>query len=171
MEVSSIFTPAKSLGAYQVDLDHCTSDHPNSFRFGRLPFVRRKTVEIVQRERRTAQRYVDQCRGVMERQRIAPELHDDFSQRLAVLALRLENVDEATPASFLDVHRQLRELVKSTGEIGADIHSLSHQLHSSTLESLGLVPAVAAMCREFTALQAIKVGLLHRTRSPNRSQP
>jgi signal transduction histidine kinase len=92
-----------------------------------------------------------------ERQRIASELHDDFSQRLAVLALRLENVDEATPDSFPDVHRQLRELVKSTGEIGADIHSLSHQLHSSTLESLGLVPAVAAMCKEFTALQAIKV--------------
>jgi signal transduction histidine kinase len=92
-----------------------------------------------------------------ERQRIASELHDDFSQRLAVLALRLENVDEATPASLPDVHKQLRELVKSTGEIGADIHSLSHQLHSSTLESLGLVPAVAAMCKEFTALQAIKV--------------
>ena len=92
-----------------------------------------------------------------ERQRIAAELHDDFSQRLAVLALRLEIVDEATPDSFPDVHRQLRELVKSTGEIGADIHSLSHQLHSSTLESLGLVPAVAAMCKEFTALQAIKV--------------
>jgi signal transduction histidine kinase len=92
-----------------------------------------------------------------ERQRIASELHDDFSQRLAVLALRLENVDEATPASLPDVHRQLRELVKSTGEIGADIHSLSHQLHSSTLESLGLVPAVAAMCKEFTTLQVIKV--------------
>jgi signal transduction histidine kinase len=92
-----------------------------------------------------------------ERQRIASELHDDFSQRLAVLALRLEIVDEATPAAFPEVHRQLRELVKSTGEIGADIHSLSHQLHSSTLESLGLVPAVAAMCKEFTALQAIKV--------------
>jgi signal transduction histidine kinase len=92
-----------------------------------------------------------------ERQRIASELHDDFSQRLAVLALGLENVDEATPASFPDLHKQLRELVKSTGEIGADIHSLSHQLHSSTLQSLGLVPAVAAMCKEFTALHAIKV--------------
>jgi signal transduction histidine kinase len=95
-----------------------------------------------------------------ERQRIASELHDDFSQRLAVLALRLENVDEATPASFPNIHRQLRELVQSTGEIGADIHSLSHQLHSSTLESLGLVPALAALCKEFTALQAIKVNFI-----------
>ena len=82
-----------------------------------------------------------------ERQRIASELHDDYSQRLAVLALGLENVDEATPASLSDVHKQLRGLVKSTSELGADLHTLSHQLHSSTLESLGLVPAVAAFCK------------------------
>jgi signal transduction histidine kinase len=92
-----------------------------------------------------------------ERQRIASELHDDYSQRLAVLALGLENVDEATPASVPDVHKQLRELVKSTSELGADLHTLSHQLHSSTLESLGLVPAVAALCKEFTDQQDIKV--------------
>jgi signal transduction histidine kinase len=92
-----------------------------------------------------------------ERQRIASELHDDYSQRLAVLALGLENVDEATPASVPDVHKQLRELVKSTSELGADLHTLSHQLHSSTLESLGLVPALAALCKEFTDQQDIKV--------------
>jgi signal transduction histidine kinase len=93
-----------------------------------------------------------------ERQRIASELHDDYSQRLAVLALGLENVDEATPASLSDVHKQLRGLVKSTSELGADLHTLSHQLHSSTLESLGLVPAVAAFCKEFMAHQGIRVG-------------
>src|SRR5277367_5163044 len=43
-----------------------------------------------------------------ERRRIASELHDDFSQRLAVLSLGLENVEEATPASFTDVHQRLR---------------------------------------------------------------
>jgi len=93
-----------------------------------------------------------------ERQRIASELHDDYSQRLAVLALGLENVDEATPVSLSDVHKQLRGLVKSTSELGADLHTLSHQLHSSTLESLGLVPAVAAFCKEFMAHQGIRVG-------------
>jgi signal transduction histidine kinase/ABC-type uncharacterized transport system substrate-binding protein len=92
-----------------------------------------------------------------ERRRIASELHDDFSQRLAVLSLGLENVDEATPASLSDVHERLRELVRSTSELSADLHTLSHQLHSSTLESLGLVPAVAALCKEFTANQGIRV--------------
>ncbi len=93
-----------------------------------------------------------------ERRRIASELHDDFSQRLAVLSLGLENVDEATPAAFTDVHRQLHDLVKSTSDLSTDLHTLSHQLHSSTLESLGLVPGVAALCKEFTATQGIIVG-------------
>jgi signal transduction histidine kinase len=92
-----------------------------------------------------------------ERHRIASELHDDFSQRLAVLALGLENVDEAVPSSFRDLHKQLGELLHSTSELGADLHTLSHRLHSSTLESLGLVPAVGALCKEFTAQQCIKV--------------
>ncbi len=92
-----------------------------------------------------------------ERRRIASELHDDFSQRLAVLSLGLENVDEATPASLGDVHMQLHELVKSTSELSTDLHTLSHRLHSSTLESLGLVPAVAALCKEFTANQGIRI--------------
>jgi signal transduction histidine kinase len=92
-----------------------------------------------------------------ERSRVASELHDDFSQRLAILALGLENVQEATPASFGDVHKQLRELSKSTSELGSDLHTLSHQLHASTLESLGLVPAVGALCKEFTAKQGIEV--------------
>jgi signal transduction histidine kinase len=92
-----------------------------------------------------------------ERSRVASELHDDFSQRLAILALGLENVDEATPGSLKDVHKQLHELAKSTSELGSDLHTLSHRLHSSTLESLGLVPAVDALCREFTCKQGISV--------------
>jgi signal transduction histidine kinase len=92
-----------------------------------------------------------------ERRRIASELHDDFSQRLALLALGLENVEEATPSSFREVHCRLQELVRSTSEFSADLHTLSHQLHSSTLESLGLVPAVAALCKEFSASQGIGV--------------
>jgi signal transduction histidine kinase len=92
-----------------------------------------------------------------ERSRIASELHDDFSQRVAILALRLENAEEATPASLPDLHEQLRELIKSTSELGVDLHTLSHRLHSSTIESLGLAPAVAALCKEFTVQQHLQV--------------
>jgi signal transduction histidine kinase/ABC-type uncharacterized transport system substrate-binding protein len=92
-----------------------------------------------------------------ERSRIASELHDDFSQRVAILALRLENAEEATPASLPDLHEQLREIIDSTSELGVDLHTLSHRLHSSTIESLGLAPAVAALCKEFTAQQHLQV--------------
>jgi signal transduction histidine kinase len=92
-----------------------------------------------------------------ERSRLASELHDDFSQRLAVVALGLENVEEAVPVAFQEAHQQLRELVNSTSEIGADLHTLSHRLHSSTLESLGLVPAVTALCKEFKTKQGVNI--------------
>jgi signal transduction histidine kinase len=95
-----------------------------------------------------------------ERSRLASELHDDFSQRLALLAIGLENAAEVIPVSPREASRQLHELVNSTSEIGADLHTLSHRLHSSTLESLGLVPAVAALCKEFSTQQEVKIDFI-----------
>lgn len=120
-----------------------------------LQYSQRQLKFVRERERRLSSELINA--EEQERRRIASELHDDFSQRLAVLSLGLENVDEATPASLPDVHKRLHELVRSTSELSTDLHTLSHQLHSSTLESLGLVPAVAALCKEFTANHEIRV--------------
>jgi signal transduction histidine kinase len=95
--------------------------------------------------------------GEKERSRVASELHDDFSQRLAVIALKLENVAETISPLSQQAARQLHELLNSTGELGADLHTLSHRLHSSTLGSLGLVPAISALCKEFTSQQGVQV--------------
>ncbi len=84
-----------------------------------------------------------------ERSRLAAELHDDFSQRLALLALGLENAEEALPDFPRSAKQQLHELLNSASEIGADIHTVSHRLHSATLENLGLVPGIGALCKEF----------------------
>ena len=94
--------------------------------------------------------------GEKERSRVASELHDDFSQRLALIALKLENVSEIVSPFSKEANQQLHELLNSTSELGADLHTLSHRLHSSTLESLGLVPAIGALCKEFTARQGVK---------------
>lgn len=94
-----------------------------------------------------------------ERSRLASELHDDFSQRLALLALELEIATENVSFSPEQVKRQLHDLLNSASELGADLHTLSHRLHSSTLESLGLVPAISASCKEFAAQQNIKIDL------------
>jgi signal transduction histidine kinase len=92
-----------------------------------------------------------------ERSRLASELHDDFSQRLALLALGLENASESLTVSTEAAKRQLDELCNSASELGADLHTVSHRLHPSGLESLGLVSGLSALCKEFTVRQGIEV--------------
>jgi signal transduction histidine kinase len=94
-----------------------------------------------------------------ERGRVARELHDDFSQRVALLTLGLETVAETIPKSPREADRQIHNLLEATSELGEDLHTLSHRLHSSTLESLGLVSGVAALCKEFRAWQGVQVDL------------
>jgi signal transduction histidine kinase len=114
-----------------------------------------------------ARKYQRQLSGMLinaqeqERSRIASDLHDDFSQRLAVLALDLETFAETIPESPEQANRLLHELLDSASEMGADLHTLSHRLHSSTLERLGLVPGVSSFCKEFAAQQGIKVDFTH----------
>ena len=97
-----------------------------------------------------------------ERRRLAFEIHDDFSQRLALLSLGLETAAELVIEAPEKARQQLRQLVESAGELGADLHTLSHRLHSSTLERLGLVLGVGAFCKEFTAQQGVEVLFSHR---------
>lgn len=92
-----------------------------------------------------------------ERSRLAAELHDDFSQRLALLALGLENAVDALPNSPRIAKQQLHELLNSASEIGADIHTVSHRLHSATLQNLGLVPGIGALCKEFKDRHGIEI--------------
>jgi signal transduction histidine kinase len=92
-----------------------------------------------------------------ERSRLACEIHDDFSQRLAVLSLGLETVAEGIPEPLQETKHQMQELMESASELGADLHSLSHRLHSATLERLGLAAGVASFCKEFSAEQGLQV--------------
>jgi signal transduction histidine kinase len=113
-----------------------------------------------------AEKAHDQLSGMLitsqekERSRLASEIHDDFSQRLALLALGLENAEEAIGTSPVEAVKQVHSLSNSASEIGADLHTLSHRLHSSTLEALGLVPGVSALCKEFAIQQGIEIDFL-----------
>jgi PAS domain S-box-containing protein len=80
-----------------------------------------------------------------ERRRIARELHDDLTQRLAILAIdsgRLEQLPEC-PATIANQARDIREQLAVLSE---DVHSLSRQLHPSILDDLGLVDALRSEC-------------------------
>jgi len=97
-----------------------------------------------------------------ERKRIAREIHDDYNQRLAVLAIDLEELAEHVGESPVEVRQRLHQLWDRVSKLGADLHSLSHRLHSSTLESLGLVAGTRAFCQEFAEQQGIQVDFVHQ---------
>jgi len=92
-----------------------------------------------------------------ERKRIARDIHDDYTQRIAILSIHVEEMLKNAGDSSPEVEERLRELFEGIGELATDMHSLSHQLHSSTLESLGLVAGVRAFCREFATREQIEI--------------
>jgi signal transduction histidine kinase len=69
----------------------------------------------------------------------------------------LENASEALPDSSLVTKQELHKLLNSVSELGADLHTVSRRLHPSTLQSLGLVSGLKALCDEFTSRQGIEV--------------
>jgi signal transduction histidine kinase len=80
-----------------------------------------------------------------ERTRIARELHDDLSQRLALVAVTLESLGQNPPKSKLQMTVALHEMWCKISEISSDVHHLSRQLHPSTL-GLGLGSALKTLC-------------------------
>jgi signal transduction histidine kinase len=91
-----------------------------------------------------------------ERSRIARELHDDIGQRLAILAIKLTQLQQSPPNSA-ELSSRIGELQKQTSEIAADIQSLSHELHSSRLQYLGIAAAMRGFCREFGEQQKVDI--------------
>jgi signal transduction histidine kinase len=95
-----------------------------------------------------------------ERKRIARELHDDVSQRIAILAIGLEELSEGFSLG-MDRERELTQyLLRDAQDLGSEVHELSHQLHSSTLEHTGLEVSLRSLCRATSQKHRIMVELL-----------
>ena len=75
-----------------------------------------------------------------ERRRLARELHDDLTQRLARLAIDAGKLERARGGR---THRPMR---KDLVRLSEDVHALSYRLHPSVLDDLGLVEALRAEC-------------------------
>ena len=98
-----------------------------------------------------------------ERSRIARELHDDVSQRLAVL-----KIDLAVLARFVVGEGQpfaSRALAKADA-IGRDIRDLSHRLHPARLRLIGLAPAIAALQAELSRPE-VNIAFTHEAVPPS----
>ena len=91
-----------------------------------------------------------------ERTRIGRELHDDIGQRLALLAVQLQQLHEDT-LILPEVRSRMGEFQKQISEIAADIQSLSHELHSAKLQYLGIAGAIRGFCQEFAEQQKVEI--------------
>jgi len=96
-----------------------------------------------------------------ERTWVARELHDDIGQRIALLSVELQRFDPQAPGSDVDVHKSLDHARHSISDLVKDIQELSHRLHSSKLEYLGLVTAAKSFCRELSKQRNVDVEFIH----------
>ncbi|MGA6826168.1 PAS domain S-box protein [Nitrospira sp. NS4] len=93
-----------------------------------------------------------------ERKRIARELHDDFNQRLAALALELEALERLSIGHSPDlIPRQLAGIRADLGRLSDDLHDLAYKLHPSLIEHVGLEVAMRDHVAEFTKRTGVPV--------------
>lgn len=83
-----------------------------------------------------------------ERSRIARDLHDDIAQRITLLGIELGQLHNS-PRLPSELRALLDKLREQASEVSSDVQAMSHALHSSKLEYLGVVVAMRGFCREF----------------------
>ncbi|MGO8829684.1 MAG: ATP-binding protein [Steroidobacteraceae bacterium] len=90
-----------------------------------------------------------------ERRRLARELHDDITQRLAGLAIDATKLPGGDlSASENDARRSIR---RGLVQLSEDVHDLSYRLHPSVLDDLGLVEALKAECNRIARSETVQV--------------
>ncbi len=117
----------------------------------------KKAEEALQQKQRELERYHARLQNLstkllraqdQERQRIARELHDDMTQRLAALAVDVGSLEHmCRPKSALQP--RLRALQEAAGQLADDIHNFAYRLHPPQLEHMGLEAAIHDHTDEF----------------------
>ncbi len=92
-----------------------------------------------------------------ERSRIARELHDGIGQEIALLGIQMQRASGSSSLEPGVPNPEIQQFSAKLAAIGVHVGRLSHQLHSSELEYLGLTVAVTKLCREFSEESPIKV--------------
>jgi signal transduction histidine kinase len=89
-----------------------------------------------------------------ERRRMARDLHDDLNQRLGLLAFGLASISRRLPD---EESHQIQQLWEQATSLSKDVHQLSHELHPSALEHLGLGGAARALCDETSKQKKVNI--------------
>jgi signal transduction histidine kinase len=100
----------------------------------------------------------------VERQRLARELHDDISQRLALLNIEIDQVADQVDSEAS--RTRIRNLAAQASEIATDVHHMSYELHPSKLKIVGLVTALQSLCGDTSKQRHLDVAFTHGTIPP-----
>jgi PAS domain S-box-containing protein len=92
-----------------------------------------------------------------ERTRIGRDLHDDVVQRLALLSIELDGVQQDIPDAASELRTRIEALRDQTTRITNDVQLLSHELHFSKLDYLGVVGAAKNFCKEFSEQHKVEI--------------
>jgi PAS domain S-box-containing protein len=101
-----------------------------------------------------------------ERRHIARELHDDLNQNLALLSVEMDLLANR-PINTELVRRRLHDLSARVKELSSSVHGISHRLHPSNLEQLGLGAAVRGLCSGLTQLHGLPIEFTERNLPPS----
>jgi PAS domain S-box-containing protein len=105
-----------------------------------------------------------------ERNRIAKELHEDVGQRLALLAIGIEQLKNDFPNRNVELLDRLDAAWKQTLEILTDVKASAHELYSPRLEYLGVAAVMRIFCEEFGERKNVEIAFSSHG-PPNLAQP
>jgi PAS domain S-box-containing protein len=91
-----------------------------------------------------------------ERASVARELHD-YVDGLLLLSINLDRVRHPFPESVSERNEQITEAKRQIEDLAMDIQKLSHRVHSSKLEYLGLAAAAASFCKELSDEKKVEI--------------
>ncbi|MHC4396397.1 MAG: PAS domain-containing protein [Planctomycetota bacterium] len=92
-----------------------------------------------------------------ERRLLAREMHDDLTQRLAVLAIEFGKVEQQRKSSPESLRNTLKRIKEQIVKLSADVHDISRQLHPAIIDDLGLVDAIKSECTSFSKREDISI--------------
>ena len=81
-----------------------------------------------------------------------------MNQQLAVLAIGLSHLKQTLSDADAGIQEQIARLSKATASLSERIRSVSHELHSTVLQHVGLAAALSSYCEEFSSREGIAIG-------------
>jgi len=91
-----------------------------------------------------------------ERRRVARELHDQICQDLASLAIDVNRLAR-NPPTREDAPDRLEALQARIAKTADEARNISHRLHPSVLDDLGVVASLRGLCKDFSGRTGIAI--------------